>query len=467
LLTLLPASARDRIGGDASWLGGGTRALAIAARAWLREPSWAPWERAAAFERECGAVRRELAIGGTFDAKHPAPIAAELTRLRERLGAYLDVVSWGMVFAYVFYHLLQEVTRRWAPGCDTELAALTVGLPGVASLEAHRELHALTPLLLGDPALRSALASGRTDAALVLASNAGAAGGAFRAFLVRHGHRLTGRDLSCPTWRESQGMVVELAASDRDGHAAIDPVMAAERRARSTAAMDHALGGGPAGAARRAVFHLVLAAAQRYYALRENMRYHADFFLARMRALALAAGAEIAAAGHLTAVNDVFWLDQGELERALGGDPAAAAPASERRASWSRDAAAPPPETLDDAGETAGTPAVVTPVLKGEAGAPGHCRGTARLVRSPDDFERVGSGDVLVAVYTDPGWTPVLERAAGLILEAGGLLSHGAIVARELGIPALVGVAGAMHTIRDGDVIDVDAASGRATITRG
>jgi pyruvate,water dikinase len=64
---------------------------------------------------------------------------------------------------------------------------------------------------------------------------------------------------------------------------------------------------------------------------------------------------------------------------------------------------------------------------------------------------------VLVAVYTDPGWTSVLERAAGLVLEAGGVLSHGAIVARELGIPALVGVAGATRVIRDGDAIVVDA----------
>ncbi len=464
LLALLPASARGRIGDGASWLGGGARAIAIAARAWLREPSWAPWERAAAFERECLEVRRELAIGGTFDAKPRAAIAADLGRLRERLGRYLDVVSWGMVFAYVFYHLLHELTRRWAPGRDAEAAALTVGLPGVASLEAHRELRALTSLLRGDPALRAALASGGDEAALVLGSNAGAAGRAFRAFLGSHGHRLTGRDLSCPTWRESQGLVIELATTARDEHAAIDPVTAAERRARSTAAIDHAVGGGPAGAARRGVFHLTLAGAQRYYALRENMRYHADFFLSRMRALALAAGAELAAAGRLARVDDVFWLELGELERALAGDGTAAAEAAHRRAAWTRDAAAPPPETLDDAQPPASTPVDVAPVLNGEAGAPGRCRGRARLLRDPADFERVATGDVLIAVYTDPGWTAVLERAAGLILEAGGLLSHGAIVARELGIPALVGVPNAMRAIRDGDTIEIDAAAATVTV---
>jgi pyruvate,water dikinase len=102
--------------------------------------------------------------------------------------------------------------------------------------------------------------------------------------------------------------------------------------------------------------------------------------------------------------------------------------------------------------------------LTGECGAPGRCRGRARVVRGPADFERVRAGDVLIAVYTDPGWTPVLERAAGVVLEAGGVLSHGAIVARELGIPALVGVADATRSIRDGDDVDLDATTGRMTI---
>jgi len=71
---------------------------------------------------------------------------------------------------------------------------------------------------------------------------------------------------------------------------------------------------------------------------------------------------------------------------------------------------------------------------------------------------------VLVAAYTDPGWTSVLERAAGLVLEAGGVLSHGAIVARELGIPALVGVRDATRVIRDGDTIALDTERGAVTI---
>jgi pyruvate,water dikinase len=88
-------------------------------------------------------------------------------------------------------------------------------------------------------------------------------------------------------------------------------------------------------------------------------------------------------------------------------------------------------------------------------------------VRDTDDFPAFERGDIMVAGYTDPGWTPVLELASGLVLDAGGQLSHGAIVARELGIPALVNVPDATRAIRDGDLLDLDANAGLVRVTRG
>lgn len=266
-------------------------------------------------------------------------------------------------------------------------------------------------------------------------------------------------------------MVIELIAPAA-GRAAGEPfgpgldfARAQQRRLDATGRIEAAFGGGAAGVARRALFRVVLAHAQRYYALRENMRYHADFFLARMRELVLQLAATLAADGRLAAADDVFWLDVDELGRAAAGDRTLVDAALERRAAMRADAAAPPPETLAGAGApAAGSLAAATAVLRGQTGAPGRCTGRARLVHDPSDFERVAPGDVLVAVYTDPGWTPVLERAAGLVLEAGGLLSHGAIVARELGIPALVGVANATRAIRDGDMVDLDAATGIVSV---
>ncbi len=463
LLRLLPNAARARVGGWASWLGGIVQALAIAERAWRNEPSWSPWQRAEAFDRECVEIRRGFQKRGTFGAEpSEAELREELVHVSERLGHYLDVVSWGVVFAYVFFHLLQELAHRWAPRLTAEHAALTIGIPGVASLEAHYDLHTLARLLRSDPAIAAALAAHEPGtAATILARDEGTAGRAFRRFLEQHGHRLTGRDLSCPTWAESPAMVVELAlAAGTD--AALDRAAVVNRRLVATERMEAALGSGPLAAARRAVLRKVLEQAQRYYALRENMRYHADFFLARLRQIVLAFGADLARRGVLARPDDVFWLDVEELGHAAENPEAIAARIAERRAAAARDATTPPPETLDVAIGPSSAPA--GGALTGEVGAPGRCEGPARIVRGPADFERVANGDVLVAVYTDPGWTSVLERAAGLVLEAGGVLSHGAIVARELGIPALVGVTNATRLIRDGDQVGIDADAGRVTI---
>ena len=74
---------------------------------------------------------------------------------------------------------------------------------------------------------------------------------------------------------------------------------------------------------------------------------------------------------------------------------------------------------------------------------------------------RLSSGDILVTQATDPGWTPVFPLVSGIVLEIGGQLSHGAIVAREYGIPAVVNVQGAMQTIQNGQMITVDGTNGR------
>jgi pyruvate,water dikinase len=479
LLTLLPDAAREAAGAGASWLRGLGQAAAIAERAFRNEPSWAPWERAATFERECVEVRRGFQNRGTFGAepgssRRPSAdeLRAELVHVSERLGRYLDVVSWGMVFAYVFFHLMRELAHRWAPGLTAEHAALTIGIPGVASLDAHYDLHTLARLLRADPTIATALAAHEAaTAGAILLHDDGTAGRAFRRFLEQHGHRLTGRDHSCPTWSESPAMVVELALG-AGPETALDRASVVRRRIEATERILAALGTGPVGAARRAVFRPVLDFAQRYYALRENMRYHADFFLARLRQVVLAFGTELVARGRLAAVDDVFWLDVEELVHAIDDPTPLAERIAARRAAGACDTREPPPETLDAPPFGTAAPAavggdVVDNVFVGEVGAPGRCSGPARIVRGPADFERVAAGDVLVAVYTDPGWTSVLERAAGLVLEAGGVLSHGAIVARELGIPALVGVTGATRVLRDGEQVELDASAGKVIVRAG
>ncbi len=235
----------------------------------------------------------------------------------------------------------------------------------------------------------------------------------------------------------------------------------AARRRGATAAIEKALAGGPGGQLRLAAFRTSLAAAQRYAVVRENMRYYADYAMARLRDLVLALGSRLEADRQLDSPIAICFLTLEEVGEAVrrGGDWRTFA--AERQAAFERDRLDPPPPVLGGAAPAA-VPAGVT--LVGETVSPGSFEGRARVVRGPDDFASVAPGDVLVAAYTDPTWTPMLELASGLVLEAGGQLSHGAIVARELGIPALVNVTGATRAIRDGDTVRLDGPAGVVSI---
>ncbi|MCX2932299.1 PEP-utilizing enzyme [Mycobacterium sp. CVI_P3] len=111
--------------------------------------------------------------------------------------------------------------------------------------------------------------------------------------------------------------------------------------------------------------------------------------------------------------------------------------------------------------------AVVTSgsAIRGVPAVSGRARGRVRLLRSPDDD--IEPGEILVARVTDTGWTPFFATAAAIVTDIGGAMSHAAIVAREFGIPAVVGTEIASRALRDGQLVEVDGASGVVTVIDG
>ena len=98
--------------------------------------------------------------------------------------------------------------------------------------------------------------------------------------------------------------------------------------------------------------------------------------------------------------------------------------------------------------------------LRGQGISAGVARGPVRVIRRLEDGHRLLPGEILVATATDPGWTPLFGRTAGLVLEMGGMLSHGAVVAREYGLPGVVNATGATKRLSDGQVVTVDGGRG-------
>ncbi len=195
----------------------------------------------------------------------------------------------------------------------------------------------------------------------------------------------------------------------------------------------------------------------RWLPMRENGKHYLMLAFHRVRRLALRLGAQLHAEGRLRAADDVFFLTIDELGRL----PAAAVIES-RKADFRRYATvrAPLLVTSDGGAFSITAPPSSGNVLRGDAASAGVATGRVRVIRDPGAGARIEPGEILVAPHTDPGWTPLFLTAAALVTEVGGIISHGAVVARELGLPAVVNVADATTLLRDGEMITVDGSKG-------
>ncbi len=106
----------------------------------------------------------------------------------------------------------------------------------------------------------------------------------------------------------------------------------------------------------------------------------------------------------------------------------------------------------------------MTKIIKGRAASQGIAKGVARLILTESDFSKFKSGEILITKQTSPAWTPLFASAGAIVTDLGGILCHAAIVAREYGIPAVVGTHNATEQIKNGDIIEVDGNNGEIKI---
>ena len=292
-------------------------------------------------------------------------------------------------------------------------------------------------------------------------------------------------EIAYPTWREDPGFVLTTLRAYMDAPAEQSPTVlhlraVKTREARTKEAMTRLRGSGNADAfltgQRRAQQHTVLMEDHNYYI---DQRAYTT-----LRTPFLAIGDRLAAEGSLDHARDVFYLHTGEIkDRAdypAGGRPRYQALVEKRRADREAWMHVLPPLTIGgDAREipVKGTARPASPVAKrsarkssrptaiqGLAASAGRFMGTARLILSLDDAGRLSPGDVLVTYATAPPWTPLFAIAGAVVTDAGGPLAHCALVAREYGIPAVVGTGTATAVIKDGMVVTVDGTTGLVTI---
>jgi pyruvate,water dikinase len=371
-----------------------------------------------------------------FLAVIPAQAVAERAHGLYREEAGGDALAGG---ALAPYRLLE------GPNESTEADALLRALAGRAAELGVADVVSAYPALLALERLRE-LAGGRAWLAEL------------DGYLARFGGRSRLHELSLPREVERPEMTMHsIRLFLRSGSARPAPPGPAPA---------------PAGAPRLAE---ILPAARFGHALKESHVYHIDYpgLLATREAL-LGFGRRLVAEGLLRDLDDLWMLRREELAAALLAEPAQPLPelAALRRAELAEGHARGPEPFLGEPLRQAERDPVLEKfygraggargprTVQGSGAAPGCAEGPARVVRGSPDFARIQPGDVLIATTTTPAWTPLFPSLAALVTETGGILSHGAIVAREYGIPAVVGAAGATGVLPDGARVRVDGSSG-------
>ncbi len=372
-------------------------------------------------------------------------------------------------------------------GWEKGRAAEMLGGASEMSAEPGRALEELAREGADDPRVRRILDEAGGDRLERLRREAPEFAERFESYQERYGLRVLHYDFGSPTFRERPEMVLGLVREQMekradDGGAAVETADPGEERIEEARGL---LEDRPDARAR---FDELLERARRAYPVREDNEFFALSVLGLLRLTSLETGRRMAAAGHLERPGQVFFLEEDEVTGWLK-EPRDLRSVARRREGERRWALAHPgpPSYGEDPGPPP-DPAVLPPAgrkvmrallwtvendlqtptpepeegrLEGVGASPGRYTGPARIVRSEEEFDKVRSGDVLVCPITSPTWSVVFPSVGALVTDAGGLLSHPAIIAREFGIPAVLATGRATEELSDGEIVTVDGAAGR------
>ncbi len=343
-------------------------------------------------------------------------------------------------------------------------------LPPVSKSAPATALDRLSTAVLALPqAELDAVASGepaRIADALATSPDGRRALRAMEELLSRWGHIATvNTDFSAPTWADDPGALWCLAAASHPAAAPKDG-----RAATPADPGDSATGGFRGRIVRGRIESLAM-----FVAARDEVNDALARTYDALRHTARAAGARLTPA-LLESEDDVFFLRYPELLDALRGEPADAlgATAGNRRSQLEADAQIAPPHRVWNLRlpprqrmlAHAQRAHLDEGVLRGIPASAGVASGRARVLNLSDPTTGLGAGDILVVGHADVAWTPVFSVVGGVVTEAGGMLCHAAVVAREIGIPAVVGVDDATRLVADGAQIRIDGSEGLVTVIR-
>ncbi len=408
---------------------------------------------------------------------------AEAFNRMERMGNLHGAIIPGIFAVDQFEELYCELFE----GASTlDALRLTQGLDNKI-LEGDRALWRLSRAALATPEVYAIL-SGHAAVDVIPALEKSEASQPFlidlRAWLAQYGQRLNHAfALDDPSWIEDPTHAIEYLQADLampEPKPEMEPAALVAGREKAVAEARAKLAGYPQPVVAR--FEMLLKAAQIGTVVLEDHNFWIDQrFLYHVRRLIMEFGGRLAQAETLEAASDVFYLTPDELQN--GRDVPMKRLVQERKAEMERFSHVNPPPKLGTmpAFEMTDGGTLMRVMSKGELGAPntspreankvkgiagsaGVVRGTARIIHSLAEAGKLQPGDVLVAKFTLPPWTPLFATASAVVTDSGGELCHSAIVAREYRIPAVVGTDYATSTFHDGQLLEVDGDAGTVRV---
>ena len=372
---------------------------------------------------------------------------AELVRYGFRSWDLLNLVTQGIALP-----VFREVCRRWLRDSDLSVGArLFGGLGGIPQTEAGLALWRLAELLHRDASVQQAVAHDDGWAAIRTRLERTAPGkefiGAWNAFMAEHGHHCRGElELSNARWSEQPDYILRLIRGYAQSRDQSDPVGRHHRLQHERERLTEVCRQQMSGPVRRVIFSWSLRKTQRLALTREEWKNQAVRHIFVLRRILLILGTRLAEAGVLARVDDIFFINSDEVEAAVSRqDNQEVASLRDviirRRSEYEANRALSPPSIVRGRFDGAPAPELSASkdneVLKGIPIYPGVVTGRARVILRADDQQQVLPGEVLIAPFTDPAWTPYFVTAAAVAVDQGGILSHGSIVAREYGLPAV------------------------------
>lgn len=415
-----------------------------------------------------------------LEQMRPDELVAAYRSLERQLITHWDAPLINDLFAMLFYGLLRSLAVRW---CDDENGTLQndllSGEGGMISAEPATRARSMAVLAASHPQLIEKLCHASQHEIQQAMGEIPDFVNAYHAYLEKFADRCleelklesaTLRDDPLPLLRSIGHLAKRLQAGNDDMDGRESGGDAQALRSRAEQRVSALLRAHPV---RRLLFGWVLKQARMRVRDRENLRFERTRVFGRVRRIFSELGCRFYALDLLEEPRDIFYL---EIEEALGFVSGAATTTdlkglvSVRKAEYARfKTLAAPADRLTTsgivnqgnsfAGETRQEPGDGE-ARQGTGCCPGIVRGPARIIANPQNAE-IHPGEILVARRTDPGWIMLFPAAAGVLVERGSLLSHSAIVAREMGIPTIVALSGVTGWLRDGDWIEMDGSSGQ------